>query len=127
MAYRSDLLDVRGVRTHLLRGGRGKPVLVLHPEFGASMWAPYHDALAAHFPRLPGARQIFEIAVDSLQTSCGWGVPHMTLERERKTLVKYHAGQDAAARLARIADRTRSIDGLPVRVQSVMPAADPIA
>jgi pimeloyl-ACP methyl ester carboxylesterase len=49
MAYRSDLLDVRGVRTHLLRGGRGKPVLVLHPEFGASMWAPYHDALAAHF------------------------------------------------------------------------------
>jgi len=49
MAPRSDFLDVRGVRTHLLKGGRGRPLLVLHPEFGANMWAPYHDALAAHF------------------------------------------------------------------------------
>jgi pimeloyl-ACP methyl ester carboxylesterase len=49
MAHRSDFLDVRGVRTHLLKGGRGRPLLVLHPEFGANMWAPYHDALAAQF------------------------------------------------------------------------------
>ena len=49
MAHRSDFLDVRGVRTHMLKGGRGRPLLVLHPEFGANMWAPYHDALAAHF------------------------------------------------------------------------------
>ena len=49
MAYRSDFVEVRGVRTHLLKGGRGRPLLVLHPEFGANMWAPYHDALAAHF------------------------------------------------------------------------------
>ena len=49
MAYRSDVLDVRGVRTHVMRGGRGAPLLVLHPEFAARTWAPYHDALAAHF------------------------------------------------------------------------------
>jgi pimeloyl-ACP methyl ester carboxylesterase len=49
MAHRSEFLDVRGVRTHLLRGGRGHPLLVLHPEFAANTWAPYHDALAAHF------------------------------------------------------------------------------
>jgi len=49
MAHRSDFLTVRGIRTHLLKGGRGRPLLVLHPEFGANMWAPYHDALAAHF------------------------------------------------------------------------------
>jgi pimeloyl-ACP methyl ester carboxylesterase len=49
MAHRSDFLTVRGVRTHVLKGGRGRPLLVLHPEFGANMWAPYHDALAAHF------------------------------------------------------------------------------
>lgn len=85
---------------------------------------PGYDALAAHFPRLPGARQVFEVAVDSVQTSCGWGVPRMTLEQERLTLVKYHAQQDPAARLAKIADRTASIDGLPVRVQAVMPAHD---
>src|SRR5512147_1647657 len=49
MAHRSDVIEVRGVRTRLLKGGRGRPLLVMHPEFGAGMWAPYHDALAARF------------------------------------------------------------------------------
>jgi len=95
--------------------GRGRPI---HPEeegFGA---------LAALFPRLPGVRQIFDIGVESVQTSCGWGVPRMTLEKERHTLAKYHAQQDPAARLAKIAGRTRSIDGLPVRVQTMIPEWD---
>lgn len=93
---------------------------------GAYMVAgdPGYEALAAHFPRLPGARQIFEISVESVQTSCGWGVPRMTLDRERETLVKAHRQWPAEQRLAVIAERTRSIDGLPVRVQSVIPMAD---
>lgn len=49
MAYRSEFLDVRGARTHVMRGGRGRPLLVLHPELAARIWAPYHDALAAQF------------------------------------------------------------------------------
>ncbi len=81
---------------------------------------PGFDALAAHFPPLPGSRQVFDIAVDSLQTSCGWAVPRMTLEKERDTLVRFHAQQDPAERLAQIAERNKSIDGLPVRVQTVM-------
>ena len=81
-------------------------------------------ALAALFPRLPGIRQIFDIAVESVQTSCGWGVPHMSLERERPTLAKYHGRQEPAARLAKIAGRTRSIDGLSVRVQTLIPEWD---
>ena len=87
---------------------------------------PDYEDLAAHFPRLAGARQVFDIAVDSVQTSCGWGVPRMTVERARDTLVKYHAQQDPADRLAKIAERNRSIDGLPVQVQHVMPAFDPL-
>ena len=47
MAHRSEFLSVAGVRTHLMRGGRGLPLLVLHPEFAANRWFPYHDALAA--------------------------------------------------------------------------------
>ncbi len=47
-------------------------------------------------------------------------------ERERRTLVSYHGQQDRAARLAKIADRTKSIDGLPVRVQTAMPEWDPV-
>ena len=95
--------------------GRGRPILPEDEGF---------DDLAALFPRLPGVRQVFDIAVESVQTSCGWGVPRMTLEKERPTLVKYHAQQDPAARLAKLAKRTRSIDGLPVRVQTVIPEWD---
>jgi len=49
MAHRSEFVSVAGVRTHLLRGGRGSPVLVLHPEYAAGRWFPYHDRLAADF------------------------------------------------------------------------------
>ncbi len=61
MAHRSEFRDVGGVRTHLLRGGRGAPLLVLHPEYGADQWVPYHDLLAARFqvlaPDHPGFGQ----------------------------------------------------------------------
>jgi hypothetical protein len=61
------------------------------------------------------------IAVDEVQTSCGWGVPFMTLERERPTLLKYHARQTEAERIEELAGPTRSIDGLPVRRATVLP------
>lgn len=86
--------------------GRGRAVL---PQDGD--W----DELAAHFTLLPGTRQIFDIAVESVQTSCGWGVPVMALERERQTLVKYHAQSDPEKWVAKTMGRTRSIDGLPTR------------
>ena len=86
--------------------GTGKPVL---PQDHG--W----EELAAHFKLLPGTRQIFDIAVDSVQTSCGWGVPFMEFERERDTLVKYYAGRDPEAFVARRRSRDRSIDGIPTR------------
>ena len=92
--------------------GRGRAVAPQDTE-----WA----SAAADFVLLPGTRQIFLIDVESVQTSCGWGVPFMSFERERETLTRYHAAQDPADRLAKIATRTRSIDGLPVRVQTTMP------
>jgi hypothetical protein len=95
--------------------GRGTAILPQDEGFAA---------LAAHFPRLPGVRQVFDITVESAMTSCGWGVPRMRLEKERETLVKYHAQQDPAVWLAKIADRTESIDGLPVRLQSSVPGWD---
>jgi Pyridoxamine 5'-phosphate oxidase len=93
--------------------GRGRSTL---PQ--DSRWAE----LAPHFTMLPGTRQIFEFDVDSVQTSCGWGVPFMTFDRERQTLSKYHKSISEADRLAKIADRTKSIDGLPVRLQDRIPA-----
>ena len=86
--------------------GRGAPVL---PQDAG--WAE----LAAHFDILPGTRQIFDIAVDSVQTSCGWGVPMMELVDDRETLKKYHAQADPEAWQEKVQGRTSSIDGLPTR------------
>lgn len=80
------------------------------------------DELAPAFTSLPGARQIFEFDVGCVQTSCGWGVPLMTFDRERQTLKRYHAAIPEAERLERIKNRTKSIDGLPVRLQSRVPS-----
>jgi len=86
--------------------GRGQPVL---PQDAA--W----DALAPKFKLLPGTRQIFLIDVESVQTSCGWGVPFMAFDRERDTLTKYHRQAGPVAWVKKTSGRTRSIDGLPTR------------
>lgn len=62
--------------------GRGRAVLPQDAE-----WAGLH----AQFTPLPGTRQIFVVAIDQVQTSCGWGVPQMTLDQPRETLNKYNA------------------------------------
>ncbi len=93
--------------------GRGTPVL---PQDAG--WAE----LADRFTLLPGTRQIFAVRVDQVQTSCGWGVPHMRFDRERQTLNKYHRAQDEATRFAKYAAHTTSIDGLPVRNPTRPPA-----
>ncbi len=95
--------------------GRGRAVLPQDEGF---------DDLLQHFTVLPGTRQIFVIDIDSIQESCGWGVPYMSFDRERETLSKYHAQQDPVERLERIKERTTSIDGLPQRVQSHIPLVD---
>lgn len=86
--------------------GRGRPVLPQDAEW---------EGLAEHFTLMPGTRQIFDIIVESVQSSCGWGVPVMTVEGERDTLRKAHRQSDPDAWIAKTARRTRSIDGLPVR------------
>lgn len=73
------------------------------------------DALVTRFNILPGTRQIFVMDVDQVQTSCGYGVPLMVLDRERPTLVKYHEKADPDEWVAKQQARDRSIDGLPVR------------
>jgi hypothetical protein len=95
--------------------GRGVPVL---PQDEG--W----DKLAAHFTLLPGTRQIFAIQVESVQTSCGWGVPKMTFEAERDTLKKAHRQTNPEAWAAKAATRLSSIDGLPTRATDRYIAGD---
>lgn len=96
--------------------GRGEPVVP---------WDRGWEELAAHFTMLPGTRQIFDIAVESVQTSCGWSVPVMVLERERPTLLKYHAKADPAEWAGKFRTRRTSIDGLLARPTDRYIAGDP--
>ena len=91
--------------------GRGVPVLP-----GDAEW----PALVSHFNLLPGTRQIFRIAVESVQTSCGYGVPLMALEKERDTMNQWNARLSAEEQAEyRQRNNATSIDGLPARLPPV--------
>ncbi|MEP2236488.1 MAG: pyridoxamine 5'-phosphate oxidase family protein [Alteripontixanthobacter sp.] len=123
-------LDLAGsgneTHAHLAADGRitimvcnfQQPALILR-IYGTGRAVLPQDAdwagLAEHCTMLPGTRQIFDIAVESVQTSCGWGVPFMELQGERATLKKAHSNADPRQWEARIGTQTASIDGLPTR------------
>ncbi len=86
--------------------GTGRAVLPKDPEW---------DALAENFTLISGTRQIFDIKVESVQTSCGWGVPFMQMEAERPTLKKAHSQANPSEWAAKMSTRLASIDGLPAR------------
>ena len=46
------------------------------------------------FPENEGTRQIIEMEVDLVQTSCGWAVPFMDFKMERTTLNKWAENQE---------------------------------
>ena len=47
------------------------------------------DELSALFPFYTGARQVFSLSIELVQTSCGYAVPYFRLEGERPTLTKW--------------------------------------
>ena len=64
-----------------------------------------------------GERQIILLHIDSLQTSCGFGVPIYELVEERDTLIDWAEGKDEE----KLKDYWRaknlqSIDGLPTNL-----------
>jgi len=69
----------------------GKPLILrlygharaLHPR------DPDWAELAALFPPLPGARQVMELKVDMVQSSCGFGVPLFDYVGERDELTRW--------------------------------------
>lgn len=80
---------------------------------------PEWSELAPLFPSFPGARQIFDLDVDLVQTSCGTGVPEMRVKRQRgpEELLPFYdeLGEEGVRRYWR--DRnTVSIDGRPTGI-----------
>lgn len=47
------------------------------------------DSLIPFFPTIPGARQIVDMSVDLVQTSCGYGVPLFEFKADREQLEEW--------------------------------------
>jgi len=71
-------------------------------------------ALRAHFPDLPGERQLIVLDIESVQTSCGYAVPLYTYRGERETLARWVEKKGPVGLLDYWREKNRtSIDGLP--------------
>jgi hypothetical protein len=110
---------------HLRENGRitimfcafsGRPNIVR--LFGAGEVLPVSSPDAApildRFPALPGARAVIIVALDRIQTSCGYAVPLMELVSDRDQLLDWAAKKgDEKLEQYRHEKNATSIDGLP--------------
>jgi hypothetical protein len=84
---------------------------VLHPR--DAEW----DELIALFPPLPGARQIFVLDIDLVQTSCGAGVPLFDYAGDRETLNEWSRKKGEVGVRQYWQDKNQfSIDGIPTHI-----------
>ena len=72
------------------------------------------ETLAQNFPAHRSARQIFDMDVGMMQTSCGYAVPFMDYAGERDTMQKWVDGKsDEDLRVYKAERNTLTIDGKP--------------
>ena len=59
--WTEELVEAAGIKLHIMKGGTGQPLLLLHDEMGHPGWLHYHAALAQHYmlhiPLHPGCGQ----------------------------------------------------------------------
>lgn len=69
----------------------------------------------SHFPKHIGARQIIEMNIDLVQTSCGFAVPFMEFKEERSQLTRWadKKGEDGIETYWK-EKNTKSIDGYDI-------------
>ena len=108
---------------HVLENGRmtimfcsfGKQPLIMRLYGQANVVHPRDDdwpELLGLFPGQAGARQVFQLRLDMVQTSCGYAVPRYELTGERPTLARWaeQKGPDGIEQYWR-EKNTISIDG----------------
>ena len=89
--------------------GTGK---VIHP--GHENW----EKLLGNFPDLAGKRQIIDIAIEMVQTSCGMSIPLMEFQDERRELDDWARGRGEEGIKEYWKEKNeQSIDGLPTGIE----------
>lgn len=82
---------------------------------GDAGWA----GLAAQLPDQPGARQIVEVTIDLVQSSCGFAVPFMDYREDRPVLKTWAEGKGPEGLRTYWDERNRhTIDGLPTGIEA---------
>jgi Pyridoxamine 5'-phosphate oxidase len=78
---------------------------------------PDWPTLAAHLPDQPGARQIMDVTIDLVQSSCGFAVPFMDFAGDRPVLHDWAVdkGEDGLRDYWRTRN-TETIDGAPTGI-----------
>lgn len=76
----------------------------------------WNDVLSL-FPETPGTRQIFDITIETAQTSCGMSIPYFEFKGERNDLNDWASeqGKEGIATYWENKNQT-SIDGLPTKI-----------
>lgn len=84
---------------------------VLHPR--DAQWGHY----VTLFPPYAGARQLFELTIDMVQTSCGFAVPFFEYSGERETLAAWadQKGEEGLAQYWQEKNQL-SLDGQPTYI-----------
>jgi hypothetical protein len=78
---------------------------------------PAWPALAAQLPAQPGARQIFDLTIDLVQSSCGFAVPFMDHVADRPVLHDWAVDKgDDGLRTYWATRNTETIDGAPTGI-----------
>lgn len=79
--------------------------------------SPDWEVLAALFPGGPGQRQVFDMDIEMMQTSCGYAVPFMDFAGPRETLDHWarDKGADGIAAYWR-EKNTVTLDGAPTGI-----------
>lgn len=87
---------------------------------------PEWPALIVAFKDLPGARQIFELDIDIVQTSCGMSIPFFDYLGEREELNNWARAKGEDGIRDYWATRNQvSIDGLPTGIDSQLLSSVP--
>lgn len=78
---------------------------------------PEWRELCSLFPPLPGARQIFDVTIDLVQTSCGMAVPYLSYAGDRELLNEWadKKGEEGLKQYREEKNQV-SLDGIPTHI-----------